>query len=92
MLNGVSLRSVGWVSRATSADPPLQAVVPLWGLSNCSDSSQPKAAVEAGLCSLQSFVASQQFAQTGGDWANCVCSTPSCVSNSSSVYPGYHYL
>lgn len=56
-----------------------QAVVPLTDLSDCTKVSQGSAAAKAGLCKLDSSVKSQAFAQAGGDWKNCVCTTEGCI-------------
>ncbi|SNX84838.1 related to 3-phytase A precursor [Melanopsichium pennsylvanicum] len=50
------------------------AVVPLSGLNRCSIRNQGRLHAEAGLCKVDDFVASQSFAQSGGNWTNCYLS------------------
>ena len=47
------------------------AVLPLSGLKECSARAQGRKHAAAGLCKLHDFVASQSFAQAGGNWNNC---------------------
>lgn len=47
------------------------AVLPLSGLKECNVQAQGRKHAAAGLCKLDDFVASQSFAQAGGDWENC---------------------
>lgn len=47
------------------------AVLPLDGLKGCSVKVQGRRQAEKGLCRVDDFVASQRFAQAGGDWMNC---------------------
>lgn len=47
------------------------AVLPLSGLKECSVQTQGRMHAAAGLCRLDDFVASQSFAQAGGNWKNC---------------------
>lgn len=51
------------------------AVLPLSHLKECSVQAQGRKHAAAGLCKLEDFVASQSFAQAGGNWKNCYLST-----------------
>ena len=47
------------------------AVLPLSGLKECGVQAQGRKHAAAGLCKVDDFVASQSFAQSGGNWKNC---------------------